>query len=115
VELAEVDRVLRSPQHPYTAALLNSLPGAVPREQPLTTIPGTPPQLIDLGTGCRFADRCAFAEDKCVEWRSSLLAVGAPDHGARCIRHDEIDLSGAALTGDTAQPPNQQDTTEERS
>jgi peptide/nickel transport system ATP-binding protein/oligopeptide transport system ATP-binding protein len=115
VELAEVDRVLRAPQHPYTAALLNSLPGAVPREQPLTTIPGSPPQLIDLGTGCRFADRCAFAEDKCVEWHSGLLSAGVPDHGVRCIRHNEIDLSGAALTGGSVQPPTQQDRTEERS
>ncbi len=107
VELADVDEVLRAPKHPYTAALLNSLPGAVPREQPLTTIPGSPPQLVELGSGCRFAARCSFAEDRCVEWSSELLDVAGPTHQARCIRYDEIELSGAALAdgaGSSAAP-----------
>ena len=45
------DEVAASPKHPYTAALLQSLPGAVPRDQPLATIAGAPPQLVNLGTG----------------------------------------------------------------
>jgi oligopeptide/dipeptide ABC transporter ATP-binding protein len=91
VELADVDEVLRAPKHPYTAALLSSLPGAVPRDQPLTTIPGAPPQLVDLGSGCRFADRCAFAEPKCVERPSELVDVAPSGHSVRCVRHGEID------------------------
>jgi peptide/nickel transport system ATP-binding protein/oligopeptide transport system ATP-binding protein len=92
VETASVDEVLRDPQHPYTTALLNSLPGAVPRDVPLATIPGAPPQLIGLGDGCRFADRCAFAEESCVSWTSELLAAGHR-HGVRCVRHRELTAS----------------------
>lgn len=103
VELAAVNEVLRSPKHPYTAALLNSLPGAVPRDRSLATIPGSPPQLIDLGSSCRFADRCAFARDECREWTSELLDVG-PKHQVRCVRHDEITLRGAELEDDSATP-----------
>ena len=97
VELSTVDEVLRAPKHPYTAALLQSLPGAVPRDRPLATITGTPPQLVGLGTGCRFADRCGFAQDKCRTWHSELLDVG-PAHGARCVRSNEIDLRVVATT-----------------
>ena len=97
VELSTVDEVLRSPKHPYTAALLQSLPSAVPRDQPLATITGTPPQLVNLGTGCRFADRCQFAQDKCRSWDSELIEVAA-GHGARCVRSHEIDLRVAART-----------------
>jgi oligopeptide/dipeptide ABC transporter ATP-binding protein len=117
VELATVDEVLRAPRHPYTAALLNSLPGAVPRDQPLTTIPGTPPQLVALGSGCRFADRCLFAEEKCVEWRSELLTVGGT-HGVRCVRHGEIDLSNVAgrdVAAEQADQPDLQVASKERS
>jgi oligopeptide/dipeptide ABC transporter ATP-binding protein len=89
VETATVDQVLGEPRHPYTAALLGSLPGAVPRDTPLATIPGAPPQLIGLGRGCRFADRCAFAEESCVTWASEPLAAG-PGHEVRCIRHREL-------------------------
>jgi peptide/nickel transport system ATP-binding protein/oligopeptide transport system ATP-binding protein len=106
VELAGVDDVLRSPKHPYTAALLNSLPSAVPRDRSLATIPGSPPQLIGLGSGCRFADRCAFARDECREWTSELLDVG-PDHQVRCVRHDEITLRGADLEDDSIPPTEQ--------
>ncbi|HEX3589634.1 MAG TPA: ABC transporter ATP-binding protein, partial [Pseudonocardiaceae bacterium] len=100
VELAGVDEVLRSPKHPYTAALLNSLPGAVPRDRPLTTIPGSPPHLVGLGSGCRFADRCAFAEPKCTELPGELVSASASGHRVRCVRHEEIDLAAAAAKGE---------------
>jgi peptide/nickel transport system ATP-binding protein/oligopeptide transport system ATP-binding protein len=96
VETATVDQVLREPRHPYTAALLNSLPGAVPRDTPLATIPGAPPQLVDLGPGCRFAGRCAFAEESCTSWDSELLSAGG-GHTVRCVRHDELTGSHGRL------------------
>jgi oligopeptide/dipeptide ABC transporter ATP-binding protein len=102
VELADVDEVLRAPRHPYTAALLNSLPSAVPRGRPLTTIPGAPPQLVALGSGCRFAERCAYAQPECVQQPSELIDVSATGHRVRCIRHDEIELS--APTGGSVPP-----------
>ena len=98
VELADVADVLRAPKHPYTAALLESLPGAVPRGRPLTTIPGAPPQLVGLGTGCRFADRCAFARPGCTDWTSELLDTSGPGHQVRCVRHAEIQPLRTAAT-----------------
>ncbi len=70
----------------------------MPRDQPLATITGTPPQLVDLGDRCRFADRCEFAQDKCRSWDSELLDGRPPAHGARCVRSHEIDLRVAATT-----------------
>ena len=93
VETASVDAVLREPRHPYTAALLGSLPGAVSRDMPLATIPGAPPQLIGLGAGCRFAGRCGFAEDECHTWTSEALPAG-PGHEVRCVRHGELVAAG---------------------
>jgi oligopeptide/dipeptide ABC transporter ATP-binding protein len=102
VETASVDAVLREPRHPYSAALLNSLPSAVPRDTPLATIPGAPPQLIDLGSGCRFADRCAFAEEACLTWASEPLPAG-PGHDVRCVRHGEL-VARRALSPSANQP-----------
>jgi oligopeptide/dipeptide ABC transporter ATP-binding protein len=94
VELADAETLLRHPKHPYTAALLSSVPGAVPQDQPLTTISGAPPRLVDLPDTCRFRPRCAFADQACAEWRTELLELSrAPEaHTTRCRRHSEIQL-----------------------
>ncbi|QKE85079.1 ABC transporter ATP-binding protein [Arthrobacter sp. NEB 688] len=85
VELADTATLLASPRHPYTRALLGALPGAVPRDQELRVIPGSPPQLVGLGPTCRFAPRCELREPACDEWRTALLDVG-PAHTSRCRR-----------------------------
>ena len=90
VELADVGDALRSPRHPYTTALLNSLPGAVPRDQPLATIPGSPPQLVNLAPGCHFADRCAHVRPECTAGPVELAEAGTGHH-VRCVRHDQIE------------------------
>ncbi len=95
VELADTADLLERPQHPYTAALLSSLPGAVPRDQPLTTITGSPPRLIDLPQTCRYLPRCGFAEDACGTWDSELLPAvhDSGDASVRCRRHDVLTLA----------------------
>jgi oligopeptide/dipeptide ABC transporter ATP-binding protein len=93
VELSPTAELLGQPRHPYTAALLRSLPGAVARDQPLTTITGAPPRLIDLPASCRFADRCGFVEPACTEWHSELLPSSSGL--VRCRRHAELTLIGA--------------------
>ncbi|MFI1365416.1 ABC transporter ATP-binding protein [Streptomyces griseochromogenes] len=63
VERGTKKEVLRSPDHPYTLGLMNSMPtlkGSV--DVPLTPIPGSPPSLLNPPSGCRFHPRCAFAE-----------------------------------------------------
>ena len=105
VELADTATLLTQPRHPYTRALIGALPGAVARDQPLRVIPGAPPPLVGLGPTCRFAARCELHEAACDEWRTELLAVGAPTrpdsrsaHDSRCRRADELDAAAAPPT-----------------
>jgi oligopeptide/dipeptide ABC transporter ATP-binding protein len=87
-ELTDTRTLLEEPRHPYTISLLRSLPDAERRSRYLSSIPGTPPQLIGIPPGCRFADRCPLAIDKCRTWETELLAADG-DHLVRCLRHDD--------------------------
>ena len=89
VELADTATLLAAPKHPYTRALLEALPAAVPRDQPLRVIPGAPPPLVGLGATCRFLDRCEHRQDACAGWPTELVATG-PGHLSRCRRAREL-------------------------
>lgn len=65
VEAGMVNEVLRAPQHPYTRGLLNAVPAAVPRGEPLRPIPGMAPPALARPSGCSFRDRCDSATDLC--------------------------------------------------
>ena len=66
VEQAPTRALFADPQHRYTEALFESMPDLeLDRQVDLATIPGTPPRLVGLGAGCRFAPRCRFAADDC--------------------------------------------------
>ncbi len=94
-EKAQVRDIFRSPKHPYTRGLLNSIPtlrkdptGKVKRNR-LETIPGIVPNLLHLPRGCRFQERCAFVIDACRGDEPVLRAVNAPGssaHDIRCVR-----------------------------
>jgi oligopeptide transport system ATP-binding protein len=78
VELAETDELFSSPKHPYTQALLSSIPVPDP-ETKITRIvlPGEVPSPINPPSGCRFRPRCIYAkEHKCGGNRSKLVDVG---------------------------------------
>ncbi len=66
-EKASTDAIVNSPLHPYTQALIASLPevGVRHDQTTLAGIPGRPPSLINPPAGCRFRDRCPFAFAKC--------------------------------------------------
>ena len=66
VESGEVRNVLTNPEHPYTKGLLASLPKNAPPQSKLPFIPGQVPPPKQWSTGCRFADRCPYALDKCM-------------------------------------------------
>ena len=85
VECGPVRDVFERPSHPYTQALIGSVPKMEGTEGRLRTIDGQPPSLMDLPVGCRFADRCAFAEARCRESYPGTFQVG-PDHTADCWR-----------------------------
>jgi peptide/nickel transport system ATP-binding protein len=68
-ENAPTEAIIHSPRHPYTKLLISSLPkvGVRYAETRLAGIPGTPPQLLNPPQGCRFADRCPVAFEKCAD------------------------------------------------
>ncbi len=65
VEQADVHEILRGPHHPYTRALLASVPRMAGPIDDLRPIEGQPPSLARLPAGCHFAPRCALADDRC--------------------------------------------------
>lgn len=85
VEEAEVFDLYKNPRHPYTLALLNSLPSVDQSRshQRLATIPGSPPDGIAVFAGCPLAPRCRFAVDRCLHENPSLDLIGL-DHKAAC-------------------------------
>ena len=84
VEEAPVEQIFRSPKHPYTVGLLESLPqlNADSRAR-LKSIPGQPPNLAQLPPGCPFADRCPKVMDVCRTVEPPPLVVGEGQF-ARC-------------------------------
>jgi oligopeptide/dipeptide ABC transporter ATP-binding protein len=85
VECGPVRQIFEAPAHPYTQALIASVPRMTGPVGRLTTIDGQPPSLIDLPAGCRFAARCAHAEQRCRDLYPPTAQVGA-EHTADCWR-----------------------------
>jgi peptide/nickel transport system ATP-binding protein len=76
VETAAASDLLRRPRHPYTQALLKSVPKLRAGAERLTAIPGTVPQPGSLPPGCRFAPRCAIARPECSVSPPALQPAG---------------------------------------
>jgi peptide/nickel transport system permease protein len=87
VETGPVAAVFSEPHHPYTAALLASVPDG--RDARLTAIPGVVPPLDSTPQGCRFAPRCRLAEDDCSRAAPPLHPI-ASDRASRCFRWREV-------------------------
>jgi oligopeptide/dipeptide ABC transporter ATP-binding protein len=88
VECGPVAQIFQHPSHPYTQALIASVPGmsgAVGGR--LSTIDGQPPSLMNLPPGCRFASRCAHVQSRCRDAYPPTLSVG-DEHTADCWRLD---------------------------
>jgi peptide/nickel transport system ATP-binding protein/oligopeptide transport system ATP-binding protein len=87
VELASAEKLFGRPAHPYTIGLIESRPAGCDASRPeggrLKTIPGTVPGLYNLPPGCRFVDRCAWAEDVCRRQEPSLTKI-EEDHFTAC-------------------------------
>jgi oligopeptide/dipeptide ABC transporter ATP-binding protein len=87
VEHGDSRSVFSSPGHPYTRALLRSLPRVQPMgrhpAQRLASIPGQVPSPISLPSGCRFSPRCPLVDDDCREAIPPLREVH-PGHAIRC-------------------------------
>jgi oligopeptide/dipeptide ABC transporter ATP-binding protein len=84
VELASATELLSHPLHPYTQALLNSVPKLGANLRRLTAIPGSVPNLRAFPPGCRFHPRCPRARHDCPQKTPDLIEV-QPNHWARCF------------------------------
>jgi oligopeptide/dipeptide ABC transporter ATP-binding protein len=87
VESADVRSLFNKPTHPYTQALINSVP-QMDRTDRLFSIDGQPPALWDLPEGCRFADRCQHTRPQCRQEYPGVLRAGE-DHVAACWMLDQ--------------------------
>ncbi|MCU1506777.1 MAG: peptide/nickel transport system ATP-binding protein [Microbacteriaceae bacterium] len=98
VEVADTAELFSNPRHPYTRALIDSIPrmaaGSVNDE---FVLEGDPPSPFNVPSGCRFNPRCPYATDACREIDPALATV-APGHESACIRADELNELAAAGT-----------------
>jgi peptide/nickel transport system ATP-binding protein len=109
VERAGGDELLRSPRHPYSLGLLKSFPGLHGERVRMVGIPGSPPSLKALPSGCKFHVRCPFAMDRCAVDEPRLVTP-ADERGERtvaCLLHDgrqapPAELAITATTGRSA-------------
>ncbi|MBU73824.1 MULTISPECIES: ABC transporter ATP-binding protein [Spongiibacter] len=96
IETADVQALYASPRHPYTRALLDSMPRVDQApDGPLRAIPGmTPDRTLDTGA-CRFADRCAFADEHCRTEEPTLVADDSRQHAVSCWKWETLPASAA--------------------
>ena len=97
VESGTAAALYHNPRHPYTIALLRSVPRLDrPRQARLDPIEGQPPDLTRLDRGCSFRPRCRFAIAKCAEAPPPLAPAGAPGQLSACFRSHELDVTAGA-------------------
>ncbi len=82
VELGGVRDIFNNPSHPYTEALLASVPRMEEEVERLYSIEGQPPALHDLPVGCAFADRCPYVMERCREEYPPQLPAGEAHYSA---------------------------------
>ena len=85
VERAPVDQLFTAPQHPYTVGLLGSIPRLDRRTTHLATIEGMVPNMSEPPPGCRFAARCPFVGQACIDAPPPLRALSS-GRWSRCIK-----------------------------
>jgi len=101
VETTDVQRLFTAPAHPYTEALLRSVPRLDRPTAGLRAIGGSPPSPLDLPRGCPFRPRCAYAIEECARSRPELEPVaGEAEHLAACHRRDAVHMARAANHGE---------------
>ena len=103
VERAPTAELFERPEHPYTRALLESVPGRSDADETLPTIDGEVPTPTGPADSCRFAPRCPAAEEACTTTHPEQMPVGgSPDHTAACLIQDssQPEVTPVASLGD---------------
>jgi oligopeptide/dipeptide ABC transporter ATP-binding protein len=90
VETGTVAEVFRAPRHPYTRALLRSVPDFDERRAHLESIAGMPPDLVAPPTGCRFHPRCEIAHPDCADIDPPLVSLGT-ERSTACRYYEELE------------------------
>ncbi len=83
VETAPTRDIFKAPRHPYTSALINSVPHLDRKDERLYSIEGQPPSLLNLPPGCRFAPRCPVVMDVCREQQPPEVKI-SNNHSVSC-------------------------------
>jgi oligopeptide/dipeptide ABC transporter ATP-binding protein len=86
-EVGETGELFEKPLHPYTQALLNSVPNITKKGQVLSWIPGAPPDLAEPPTGCLYHPRCPHAFDRCP--KEEPLLITHNDSQVACHLYDK--------------------------
>lgn len=84
VEEAPIQEIFVNPKHPYTQGLIKSVPDMRYKKDNLYSIPGSVPKPGSIQEGCRFAARCEFAMDRCVQ-ETPPLYEATERHKSRCF------------------------------
>ena len=98
VEESSVLALFSRPLHPYTRALMASMPAMNSQLKRLTEIPGMVPSPHELGRGCAFAARCQYAQQRCVDENPPLTSQGE-DHVVACFAVEEGRVNQAEQAG----------------
>ncbi|HVC69525.1 MAG TPA: dipeptide ABC transporter ATP-binding protein [Acidimicrobiales bacterium] len=94
VERTEVAELFDRPHHPYSEALLSSMPQLAAPGRALKVIAGQVPRPDDMVSGCRFGPRCDYAVDACRSGPVALEPVALSGGLTRCLRHHQLTLGG---------------------
>jgi peptide/nickel transport system ATP-binding protein len=87
VERAAARELYEAPRHPYTLGLLDSFPPMHGERTELTGIPGSPPDLAHLPSGCSFHPRCPFAMARCSNEAPALIDIEGSGRSVACWLH----------------------------
>lgn len=82
IEIGDVRTIFRNPGHPYTIGLIKAVPTLTSDRSALVSVPGSPPDLIQLPTGCKFHPRCPLADERSREEEPALTEIAAGHHVA---------------------------------
>jgi peptide/nickel transport system ATP-binding protein len=92
VERSDVNTMFENPLHPYTDALIGAFPSIKGDRRQLTSISGTPPNLIKLPSGCNFHPRCQYAQDVCKTDEPKLSKSGEKHETACHLWREILDM-----------------------
>jgi len=91
VELGGVEDIFYRPRHPYTMGLIRAVPTVTGGFEELFSIPGSPPDLINLPSGCPFHPRCSFATSQCQTEEPPLIQI-TPSQASACWHWQEVEI-----------------------